>query len=155
MNSQDIVAEELAVAARESISKYCYEECNARCCRTGYLLLTPKEVVVVQGTHEKKLEMIPAHTKLDENAQVLHLESRHNGCPNLQNFKCIIHKNPERPKTCKDFPLFIWKDKVIMVTCECPAVRANKLYPYLSEFKKKGYKLVYTPRTNRDDNEND
>ncbi|MFA6073187.1 MAG: hypothetical protein WC758_03675 [Candidatus Woesearchaeota archaeon] len=140
-----ISAKTLAISARKSLSHYCYTECNARCCRVGYILLTAKEVIVVQGNHKKKLEMIPVHTETNNDAQVLHLGSKLDGCPNLQNFKCIIHKNPDRPKTCKDFPLFILKNKTIRVTYECPAVKENKLYPYLAEFKKRGYKLVYLP----------
>ena len=65
------------------------------------------------------------------------------GCPNLKDYKCIIHKNPKRPKACKEFPLFVWKNQTIMITKVCPAVKENKLYPYLARFKKKGYKIMY------------
>ncbi len=43
-------AEQIAEKARKSISKFCYEECNAYCCRKGYLILNKDEVdVVTQG----------------------------------------------------------------------------------------------------------
>jgi len=140
---QDGIAEKLAIKARASISTYCYTECRAYCCRKGYLLLTAKEVKLIRNVSIKELKMIPVLTALNKKGYVLDLGQKLSGCPNLENYKCTIHKNPNRPKTCGDFPLFIWKDKTIMVTNACPAVRENKLYPYLSKFKKMGYKLVH------------
>jgi len=67
------------------------------------------------------------------------------GCPNLVEFKCIIHKNPDRPKACKEFPLFI-SENTIIVTEDCPAVKQSMLYPYLAEFKTMGYTLIYTSK---------
>ncbi len=30
-------------------------------------------------------------------------------CPSLNDFKCIIHKDLERPLVCKQFPIFFYK----------------------------------------------
>ena len=39
-------AERIANKARTCISEFCYEECNAYCCRKGYLILTEKEQIL-------------------------------------------------------------------------------------------------------------
>lgn len=132
--------EELANKARESLSTYCFTECKAKCCRKGFLLLKAEEVPLMQGVDKEKLKVIP--TAEDGREFVLNLGEKETGCPNLQDYKCMIHKNPNRPKACQDFPLFIWKNKTIMVTHACPGVRENMLYPFLAEFKMKGYKIV-------------
>jgi Fe-S-cluster containining protein len=151
MSIQDANAEELAISARASLSSYCYNECRASCCRKGYILLTAEEAIVMQGDHKEKLKMIPVETATNKNAFVLDMDVKKKGCPNLVDYKCSIHKNPGRPNTCKEFPLFIWKDKTIMVTFECPAIKDNQLYPYLAEFKRRGYKLIYLPSKDRCD----
>ncbi len=66
------------------------------------------------------------------------------GCPSLKDYKCLIHKNKLRPKTCGDFPLFIWENKVIRLSQRCPAVRHNMFYPYIVKLKKLGYTLSYS-----------
>ena len=138
---KDDFAETLAVAARESISNYCYSECRAYCCRRGYILLTGKEVGLMKGARKEDLQVIPVDLE-NEEGFVFDL-GMGEGCPNLKDYKCTIHKDPKRPKACKEFPLFIWDDKTVMVTYACPAVKEAKLYPFLAEFKRRGYKLVY------------
>lgn len=135
-------AEKMAIAARESISSYCYRECKASCCRKGFLLLTGDEVGLMKGACKEELQVIPVELETDEEGFVFDLGSGE-GCPNLMEYKCTIHDNPLRPNACKEFPLFIWPDKTIMVTYACPAVKEAKLYSYLAEFKRMGYKLVY------------
>lgn len=133
MNSK---AEDLAVRARESLSSYCYNECLAYCCRKGYLLLSEPEVPLFQ-MDIKDLVIMPI-----DRSYIFNLGK---GCPNLQGYKCLIHKNPLRPKACKEFPLFIF-GKTVVVTEDCPAVKQNKLYPFLAEFKSMGYNLVYSTK---------
>ncbi|MGV8086095.1 MAG: YkgJ family cysteine cluster protein [Candidatus Woesearchaeota archaeon] len=142
----DIVAQKLAVAARESLSSYCYSECKAYCCRRGYLLLSEEEVGLMLNIHKEDLNVMPLRDETDKKRYIFNLGSKGLGCPNLSEYKCIIHKNPKRPKACKEFPLFFWGDKTIVVTDECPAVKENKLYPYLSQFKTMGYKVVYVDK---------
>ena len=127
--------EELANNARASISSYCYTECLAYCCRRGYLLLSDAEVEFFAHTTElKKMPFVDKER---------HIFNLHGGCPNLVDFKCRIHTNVLRPSACKDYPLFISSDTVV-VASDCPAVVENKLYPYLAEFKRLGMKIVYT-----------
>ncbi|MGV8162477.1 MAG: YkgJ family cysteine cluster protein [Candidatus Nanoarchaeia archaeon] len=140
---EEVAAEKLAIAARKSISNYCYTECKAFCCRKGHLLLTANEVKLIKNTKKEDLKIMPLAFRTNKKKYILDFGSYADGCPNLCKYKCSIHKNPARPKTCSDFPLFIWKDKTIMITNNCPAVADNKLYAYLAEFKRRGYKLVY------------
>jgi Fe-S-cluster containining protein len=143
---KDEVAETLAIAARKSISNYCYTECMAYCCRRGYLLLSAEEEGLMRNTDIDDLKLMPIRTEIIDDAKryIFSLGAKGLGCPNLTDYKCVIHTNPLRPKACKDFPLFIWTDKTIVITDECPAVKENQLYAYLDEFKKMGYKLVYS-----------
>jgi len=141
---KDVAAEKLAIIARKSLSSYCYNECKAYCCRRGYLLLSEKEVGLMLNVRKEDLPLMPLRTKTDKKRYIFNLGSKGgNGCPNLLDYKCIIHTNPNRPKACKEFPLFILDNKKIVVSDECPAVKENRLYPYLAEFKLMGYKLVY------------
>ncbi|MGV8171444.1 MAG: YkgJ family cysteine cluster protein [Candidatus Woesearchaeota archaeon] len=144
INGADAIAEELAIRARESLSGYCYSECMAYCCRRGYLLLSAEEVGLMQNTCIEDLKIMPLRTKTDAKRYIFNLGSKGLGCPNLSEYKCVIHTNPARPKACKEFPLFIWNNNTIVINDECPAVKENRLYPYLAEFKNMGYKLIYS-----------
>jgi len=140
----DNIAEELAITARESLGVYCHTECLAYCCRRGYLLLSADEVGLMRNTCIEDLNIMPQRSDNDAKRYIFNLGAKGLGCPNLSGYKCVIHKNPARPKACKEFPLFIWEDKTLVIADECPAVKENKLYPYIAEFKKMGYKLVYS-----------
>jgi len=129
-------AESLAVSARESISSYCYNECLAYCCRKGFLLLSEKEADLLR-LDIKDLVIMPIDKR--------YIFNLGKGCPNLIGYKCIIHKDPERPKACKEFPLFVFENTII-VTDDCPAVKQNMLYPYLAEFKMMGYEIIYSSK---------
>ena len=129
--------------ARNSISNYCFSECKAYCCRKGYLLLSSKEKDLVVGDHIKELTDNGCLVKTEKGEYSLDLDSKHEGCPSLDGHKCRIHKELDRPKACKDFPLFIWENKIIRMSQRCPAVMNNLLYPYLAEFKSMGYSFSY------------
>jgi hypothetical protein len=78
---KDDSAEKLAMTARESLSSYCYLECKAHCCRKGYLLLTAKEVDLMQNTRKEDLKIIPVQMELDKRGYVFNLGLRADGCP--------------------------------------------------------------------------
>jgi Fe-S-cluster containining protein len=135
----DLKAERLAVKARNSLSTYCYSECKAYCCRKGYLLMSEKETILVAGVQMKKIKENNSLTAINTGEYMLHLGAHGQSCPSLKEFRCEIHKNPNRPLACKEFPLFIWKNKKIRVSSRCPAVNEGLLYPYLARFKLMGY----------------
>ena len=129
-------SERLAISARASLSSYCYTECLAYCCRKGYLLLSEKEIYLLR-LDTKNLKVMPVDKRYIFNLS--------KGCPNLIDYKCAVHKNKDRPKACREFPLFVY-DKTVIITDDCPAVKENRLYPFLAEFKKMGFEIVYTEK---------
>ena len=144
---KDITGEELANAARQSLSSYCYLMCGAYCCKRGYLVLSEEEVGLMKNTNIEELKLAPIDAEIvnDTKKYIFNLGFTDQGCPNLCEYKCEIHTNPKRPKACKEFPIFVRENKTVIVTDECPGVLTNLLYPYLAEFKKRGYKLIYDP----------
>lgn len=63
------------------------------------------------------------------------------GCPALKDNKCIIHNNPERPKVCHEFPIFVYVDS-IKISPKCPAYLNSKLYPYIKKFHELGFEII-------------
>lgn len=143
MDTDEDKAENIAMKARNSISSYCSSECKAYCCRKGYLLMTSKEKDLVVNNHNNELNDNGCLIKTEKGEYSLDLDSAHQGCPSLDGNKCKIHKNPDRPKACKEFPLFLWDNKMIRMSERCPAVRADLFYPFIAEFKLMGYNVSY------------
>lgn len=139
-------AETLANEARNSISTYCFTECNAYCCRKGHLVLTSNELDLVANTQKKSLEEKNAISILNNGKYSMDFDLNEKSCPSLKDNKCIIHKDPLRPLACKEFPLFI-RGNNLLVSQRCPAAKDNLLYPYIAEFKLMGFNLVYGKET--------
>ena len=123
----------LADKARNSISKYCYEECKAYCCRKGYLPLTKEQAKFFKEKIKDKTLL----KKLPKGDYSLNLK---NGCPQLKDFKCTIYTSKLKPACCSDFPIFIEKN-LIRFSPRCPAVKAGKFYPYIKQFLKLGFNV--------------
>jgi Fe-S-cluster containining protein len=132
-------AEKIADKARNSISKYCIEECKAYCCRKGYLVLKPEEVDRVTQGRAKELEEKKILKKLADGKYSLYMGNYDCPCPSLKDFKCTIHKT--KPKTCSDFPLFFHGNN-LRLSPRCPAVKNNLMYPYIKRLIAIGYKTV-------------
>jgi hypothetical protein len=131
----------LADEARNSISKYCFEECHAYCCRKGYLVLKPEEVdTVTQGRKEELLEKgILKKLKTDYS---LFMGNYDQPCPSMdEKCMCKIHKSPFRSKVCADFPLFIEGD-LVRLSIRCPAVKENLLFPFVKQLQALGFKII-------------
>jgi len=132
-------AEMIVKKARQSISRFCVEECKSYCCRRGYLTLSDKEVdIVTQGRKQELIDKkILKKLKYDYS---LFLGDDNIACPCLKDFKCVIHKSTERPKACKDFPIFL-EGNLIKLSQRCLAVKTGMLYPYVKQLLMMGYKL--------------
>lgn len=133
-------ANSIANKARKSIGRFCYEECKSYCCRKGYLVLTEKEIKLVTHGRQKELEKTPILKKLDNGKYSLFLGGKDEPCPALKDFECTIHKSKLRSDTCKNFPLFV-EGEYIRLSPRCLAVKQNKLYPFVRQLIKLGYKL--------------
>ncbi len=133
--------EEIADSARSSISDYCMNECKAFCCSKGYLVLSKKEMILTIGDKQGELEDTGFLTPMENDEYALNLGNP-GSCPSLNksNSACVIHKNPGRNLACKKFPIFI-EDKKVRFSDRCPAVKANKFYPYIKEFIALGFKI--------------
>ena len=114
--------------ARDSISSYCINECNAYCCRKGYLILKKEELFVVNNDLSKVKE-------LEDFFFSLNLEG---GCPSLVDNKCLNYS--KRPNTCRKFPIFV-EESVVRLSLRCFAVKNGLLYPYIKLFLKAGYSV--------------
>jgi len=133
--------QELANSVRAKISDYCYTECHAYCCRKGYLMISEEELNLIVGEDKNKFisegsvsEMINGKFRLD-------FSNSCGGCPQLKDFKCMIHTEEKRPQTCKDFPIFILGKK-IKISNRCPAKKAGKFYFFEKEATDLGYEIV-------------
>ena len=103
----------------------------------------------MDGIDIDSLKMMPIRFEDDPKRYIFSLGLDRKGCPNLSDSGCMIHKNSRRPDACKKYPLFIGENKTVIITDECPGVRENKLFAYLSEFKAMGYTLVYFDEKDR------
>lgn len=130
--------ERIANKARKSISTFCMEECNAYCCRKGFLVMSEKEFNKVSGDKKEVVNALGRTTKLKNGTISMNLEG---GCPSLKDNKCTIHKSSLRPKTCGDFPIYL-KDKVAFFSPRCTAVKAGRLYPFMRALTQEGYKVT-------------
>ncbi len=135
ISQKNMQTEKIAQQARKAISRFCIEECRSYCCRKGYLVMTKEEKELVTG--ETPDESIIK--KISENKYSMRLGNP-NGCPQLKDYKCQIHANPERPQACKDFPIFT-EGKSFRISNRCPAHISGKLYPYIKKLKMLGCKI--------------
>jgi hypothetical protein len=128
--------------ARNSIGEYCMNECKAKCCRKGKLVLfNENEVNFICQNEKQNCENLGILTKTKYNNYNYDLEKKR--CPYLtDDFKCSKWKDPNRPKICKDFPLFLSNEIYIITADFCPAVKEGKLDKYLKQLKELGFKII-------------
>ncbi len=128
-----IKAEIISKKARRSISRFCYEECNAYCCRKGFLILSKEQLDLVTKNVAKDI------VKVSPDEWSMKLSP---ACPCLIDNKCSIHDQEKRPKACCDYPLFLY-EKTYRLSDGCLAVMRNKFYKFEIQMHKLGYKRVY------------
>lgn len=142
MDSETIAkAEKIADQARKSISEYCMKECNSFCCRKGYLILKPGEVDLVSDGRALELIGKGILKKMENGDYSLFMGCYDIPCPSFKEGKCSIHNKRKRPRTCREFPIFI-NDDYIRFSPRCPAVKEGKLYPYEKKLMALGFKLM-------------
>lgn len=130
----------IADEARNSLSKYCIEECKAYCCRKGYIIITPEEADLLIGNKQEKLISEEKLIELLGGKFSFNFTNSFEGCTQLKDGKCLIHKNKKRPKVCHEFPIFI-TGKTIRLSPRCYGVKAGLLYPFIKKFKELGYEI--------------
>jgi len=137
-------AEKIADKARESISEFCMNECKAYCCRKGYIMVNDDQLnEIATKAKQEKLKKEEKITEYSFSQKFkINFTNSLGGCPALKDNKCTIHKNPKRPKVCHEYPIFV-QFKEIRISSKCPAQQQNKLYPYIQQLHKLGYKITY------------
>lgn len=131
----------LANEARESISDFCIDECHAFCCRDGFIKLKPAEVELYLGNKRNIFINDGSLKEMWGGKYIFNFKNSLGGCPQLKDFECLIHSNPNRSNTCKEFPIFIL-GKQIKISNRCPAKKAGKFFKFEKEAIKKGYEIV-------------
>ncbi|MFH1440176.1 MAG: YkgJ family cysteine cluster protein [Candidatus Woesearchaeota archaeon] len=134
-------AQAIANKARKSISKFCSEECNAYCCRKGYLVLTKKEMSKTTQGKQIELEKKQILKMLSNGSYSLFMGGTNEPCPALKEFKCIIHKSKNRSNACRNFPIFI-DGGYIKLSPRCLAVKHGLMYPYIKQWISLGFKIL-------------
>ena len=129
----------IAEKARKSIGTYCFDECKSYCCRKGFLVLNAKEAELVTRGKVKELEDKGVLKRLETSGYSLNLAALGH-CPCLVDFKCSIHKDPGRPLACRQFPIFVFGNKV-RISERCMAMKDGKLYEFISQFIDSGYEV--------------
>jgi len=107
---------------REKVSEFCLDRCSGECCRWGYNIdVSEKEagaifgVLDVGGIEDSRLD----YSCEGEFELVL------GPCPALVSVngrhKCGIHSDSDRPKGCRDYPIFV-EDKKVLFDNRCSAI---------------------------------
>ena len=134
---------EIVFRARKFIGKFCAEECNAYCCRKGYILINERKLNLL-ATKNEQIEL-KKENKLKElsfsGKFMLDFSNYLGGCPKLKGTECSIHSNPERPQVCQDFPIFIFGNN-LRISSKCPAHQKNMFYPFIKQLEGLGYELT-------------
>jgi Fe-S-cluster containining protein len=130
----------IADEARNSLSKYCMEECHAYCCRKGYIIINHEQVDLVIENKKEKLISEGTLKELLGGKFSFNFTNSFEGCTQLENGKCKIHKNEKRPNVCKEFPIFI-TGKTIRLSPRCYGIKEGLLYPFIKKFKELGYEI--------------
>jgi Fe-S-cluster containining protein len=127
--------------ARNSISDYCINTCNAKCCRKGELfLINKKEIEFICGNEIDLCLKNKILYKSEYGNYRYRLEKK--SCPHLSyDFKCNAWKDKERPQICKDFPL-IFNNGIVFASNFCPAVIENKFEKYFKKIEEIGIKII-------------
>jgi Fe-S-cluster containining protein len=132
----------IADNARNSISDYCINNCKAKCCKRGKLVLfNEKEVNAIVGEHKQKYieqNILTVNPKTSN----YHYDLEKKSCKNLTTKNlCSIHNLNSKPRICRDYPLFIL-GKYVIVAQDCQAAQNNLLDKHVLEIVKLGYKKI-------------
>lgn len=132
-------AHEIAKDARASLGSYCINTCKAQCCKRGYLLVKQDEL---DSLTDKKEEEYRKDEIVKDFGEKFLFKLDGKGCPKLSSDNlCTIHKNPNRPVLCNDYPLFLTR-KYAVVASDCPGANEGLLNDYLKDLEGKGYKII-------------
>ena len=129
---------------KDCISYFCLDECYSHCCQKRYIeTKNPAEVRTIFGLKDSENirdindeKLVIKEYLLKDDVYVIKLTP----CPQLDGRFCSIHDNPNRPKICKNYPIFKESNlKIIEFSVECPAFLEGLFEQYYPEISKRGY----------------
>lgn len=128
--------------ARNSIGEFCMKECKAFCCRNGFIFLrNEKEINSVVGDRKEFFKKKGVLSKGENGFYRLKLTEQ-DPCPKLgKNFECTIHKDEDRPRVCKDYPVIPYLN-MIFLSPYCKAVEQGKLKEHEKAMKVEGFNII-------------
>ena len=138
--------DELTEHMKDCISYFCLDECYSHCCQTKYIETSnPSEVRAIFGLKDQEdlkdindKRLVIKNYILRDNEYTINLTP----CPQLERRVCLIHDSPDRPKICKNYPIFKESNlKIIEFSVECPAFLEGLFEQYYPEISKRGYEI--------------
>jgi len=149
MNLLKLNLDECLQFARDRVSEYCINECNALCCKNGIYIQTidPDEVrMLLKLDNSVKLKDF---AKEDERLDIKRFGFVKKGynvlldpCIYLEDRLCSIYNDVRKPKICSQYPII--KDKLtILLSSKCPAVKQLKIEDALENVTLIGYDINY------------
>lgn len=146
MESLNLTIDEYLQSARDKVSEYCRNECNALCCSNDTRVKTqnPNDVRILLGLD--KYANLKDFAKEDSRLKINGFWFRYNytiildPCSNLVSGLCNIYNSPEKPNICSEFPI-IKRKQVILLASKCPAVRNLKIKDDLKLLNLIGYDI--------------
>ncbi|MCK5026271.1 MAG: YkgJ family cysteine cluster protein [Nanoarchaeota archaeon] len=144
MGSLKLTIDEYLQSARDKVSEYCRNECNALCCSNGAQveILNPNDVRILLGldkyTNLKDFAKKDARLKVDGFWFRYNYTITLNPCSNLDGGLCNIYNSPEKPNICSEYPI-IKEKQMILLASKCPAVRDLKIKDDLELVNIMGY----------------
>ena len=126
--------------ACSSLKDYCIKKCNSKCCRKGRLIMHNRdELMLVTNGLAERLMNEGIIVKKDNGLYDYNLDRR--VCPSLiLGNMCSIYFNKNRPKLCREFPIFL-RGKRIFISTFCEAEEILKGWQQV--FEKMGYEVVW------------
>lgn len=131
---------ELVESARNRIGDYCINVCHAKCCQFGFLSINLSQVKLILGKFEN--EYFKNSLLIKKEGDNYHLNLGAKPCLKLNDKNlCEIHLNENRPRLCKDYPLFI-VGKFVISASSCQAIQENILSKEFEAIEALGYKII-------------
>lgn len=104
--------------------------------------MTDKEVKMIVGSKAKEKIYTKSDVLKPSKSGFLMYDLIRQPCRNLmKDLKCKVHNKDDRPRVCKDYPIFIFKNYV-MPAQTCPAVNEGLLDEYIKKIEEFGYKKI-------------
>lgn len=145
-----IAIEQQLQQARQQLSDYCCNVCQAKCCRSGCTTIKTVAAVELIIGHDSAKFRAKGYLRTNADGHLSLLHDAAMPCPKLQRnnegiARCTVHGNESRPSVCNDYPLFLNKDRDTVIPADnCQAVQQGLLTEFFTHVQQSGYKISWT-----------